>query len=342
MSKEEFQNPETLKDAKDSLERIQEFDPEALVQERRLGENDFSDAVEPARRIIDLFSQIPVDNLTLFPNAELTKIKKQADAIYNQFNSIMSFNMNDGDVVNRRDSEVAGLWKQVQPTFSELLPLVSFIAAKTVDIPAMEKNARATVQAISDETEALLDEIRRQKDDADAILEDVRKTAAERGVSEEAYQFSTQADDHKSDAVKAEKSVLIWAAAVGAYAASSIFLHKMPFFSPESAIDSIQLVVSKVLIFVVLAAILAIKIKILLSHRHNEVVNRHRQNALMTYRSLVSAGGASETRDIVLQQAASAIYQPQDTGYVRAREASNSSITEIIPRASVPISQSQS
>ena len=43
--------------------------------------------------------------------------------------------------------------------------------------------------------------------------------------------------------------------------------------------------------------------------------NRHRQNALLTYRALVAAAGEHETEDIVLAHAAVCIFAPQETGY---------------------------
>jgi hypothetical protein len=53
-------------------------------------------------------------------------------------------------------------------------------------------------------------------------------------------------------------------------------------------------------------------------HRHNAVVNKHRQNALLTYRALVEAGSEGGTRDIVLTHAASCIFAPQDTGFTKS------------------------
>lgn len=121
----------------------------------------------------------------------------------------------------------------------------------------------------------------------------------------------------------------------GCLCSLNTFLHKVPVISPSNAIESLQPIVSKVLIFGVVAYMLAMSVRSYLSHKHNEIVSRHRQNALKTHRSLVEAGGTHEARDIILQQAASAIYQLQDTGYVRAKETSSNTVTELIPRTSL-------
>lgn len=59
------------------------------------------------------------------------------------------------------------------------------------------------------------------------------------------------------------------------------------------------------------------------THKHNAVVNRHRQNALLTYRALVAAAGEKGTEDVVLAHAASCIFSPQDTGFSGARGEAN-------------------
>ncbi|WP_319826291.1 hypothetical protein [Thalassovita sp.] len=147
---------------------------------------------------------------------------------------------------------------------------------------------------------------------------------------------------HQKEAEVWRKRTGNWAIVLGLFAAATLFLHKCPWIKPENNLEAAQLIVSKVLLFGVVAYMLSLSAKNYLSHRHNEVVNRHRQNALMTYRSLVEAGSTQEARDIILQQAASAIYQQQDTGYVKTSERSNSTITELIPRTSLPLGNSGS
>ena len=65
-------------------------------------------------------------------------------------------------------------------------------------------------------------------------------------------------------------------------------------------------------------------------------MNRHRQNALLTYRSLVEASGESGTEDIVLAHAASCIFSPQETGFSTGKGESNSgskSVLELLTKS---------
>jgi hypothetical protein len=66
-----------------------------------------------------------------------------------------------------------------------------------------------------------------------------------------------------------------------------------------------------------------------LAHRHNAVVNHHRENALLTFNALVAAAADEDNRDIVLTHAASCIFAPQDTGYTRHTTSQGSAVQVI-------------
>jgi hypothetical protein len=70
------------------------------------------------------------------------------------------------------------------------------------------------------------------------------------------------------------------------------------------------------------------------THKHNVVVNRHRQNALLTYRSLVEASGEAGTENIVLAHAASCIFSPQETGFSNSKgeSAGSKSVLELLTK----------
>jgi hypothetical protein len=110
-----------------------------------------------------------------------------------------------------------------------------------------------------------------------------------------------------------------FAAALGGFAILSLFLHKIEWIKPASNGEMFQLITSKVLIFTVLGYMLIMAARNYTTHKHNAVVNRHRQNALLTYRALVTAAEETGTQDIVLAHAASCIFSPQDTGFSQGR-----------------------
>ena len=334
-----------LEEAKSSLGRIQSFQSEKLVQSGRLGESSFDAAVKPAQRVVSLFKQLPSESLDYFPDAELNVVKSQANSLHQIFDEILSFDVNEGDVRNRQAQYVDRLKEAYQGYFTRLYPLISYSMARTVNFGHLEQQGRAAVQEIRDQTDRLMHEMKGQKESADGILEDVRKTAAERGVSQEANYFKEEADAHKQESKNWRCWTVVMAVLVGLYGVSTLFLHKIPWITPENTNEIIQFAVGKVLVFFVLAYMLGICAKNFLSNRHNEIVNRHRQNALMTYKSLFDAGGTPEARDVILNHAASSVYRLHDTGYTKTGDnsgSSSSSVVEVLPRTSLPLNSSGS
>ena len=89
-----FQDEEVLAEARSSLRRVQQFEPEELEQRERLGsENCFSEAIGPARSLIGIFKQLPETTLDYLPNNELNLVKQQSDALFNIFAEIMNFSL---------------------------------------------------------------------------------------------------------------------------------------------------------------------------------------------------------------------------------------------------------
>lgn len=326
-----------LQQAESSLSRIQTFEAERLVRRDELGASfEFSAAVQPANRLIALFQKLSTATLDQFPDQQLSTVIQAADSVYNLLENISSFDPSSADAISTRQTLIENLRKQYQPAFTNMFPLIAYSVARTADFGAIADQGRAAVQSVEDRVAHLVDEITNKGQEASRVLEEVRKTAAERGVSQEAFHFSKAADEHGRLASDWEKTTKRWAAILGVFAFASVFFHRIPWIAPSNSIEASQYIVSKILIFGVLAYMLGLSAKNYLSHKHNEIVNRHRQNALMTYQSLANASADVGSRGIILQQAATAIYQLHDTGYVKSH-GNSSSIAEFLPRSSIPV-----
>lgn len=186
------------------------------------------------------------------------------------------------------------------------------------DFDAVEREARAAMQSAADQAAALTKELAAQKQEADKIVGDIRKVAAEQGLSQQAMYFQNESLEHEKEA-DSWRAATIWIAiGLAIYSALSVFLDKWTGLQTADAYSALQVAMSKVLVFAVMAYMLIVSARNFLSHKHNEIVNRHRQNALLTFNTLVSAAGNDEARDIVLTYAAACIFAPQETGFAKA------------------------
>lgn len=303
-----------IDEARTSLQRMQEFDAATLVQEAKLGTvKNFSKAVDPANRLIQLYRRLSERALEDLSETKLTEVRNRANSDFNQFKQILEF---DPDRTSAdRDNLVNQVVQAYGPTFDTLHPLVAYSLHRSADFQRLDSEARATLQGVSDRAKEITGDLEKTKKQAADILEEVRKTAAESGVSQQAVYFKDTAEAHDKDAEAWRDRVVKLAWLTGAFSFASLFLHRIPWLKPENGFEAAQIAVSKVLIFGVLSFLLYLAARNFLSHKHNAVVNRHRQQALLTYQALVNAAADSANRDIVLTHASACIFGPQPSGY---------------------------
>ena len=87
-----------LESTREALNRIQQFDAKTLSREDDLGKQmSFSEAVQPAEALIDIYKRIPITALDDFSDTQLNAISGQAKADYNVFKQILDFNAQDGN-----------------------------------------------------------------------------------------------------------------------------------------------------------------------------------------------------------------------------------------------------
>lgn len=326
-----------LENAKKSLERMQKFDVTTLPRIDVLGTGiNFAEAVEPAERLIDLYRQLPLEVLEQLPNSYLTTVQNQADNDFNLLDSILKFE--PGMPRAERDSRLDNLRKAYDPTFQSLHAFISYSVRKSTDFSKLEREARSLIQNVTDRANELQHELENRKKEADAVLQAVRKVAEEQGVSQQAIYFKNEADNHEKESTVWLKTTVWLTVGLTGYAAATLVLHKMPILAPTNLYETVQLAASKILIFVTISYFLILSAKNYVAHRHNSVINRHRQNALATYTALVKAAGDEATRDVVLAKAADCIFSAQSTGFAKTESADGGSLSlvNVAPGGSKP------
>lgn len=303
------------------LKRIQDFDVEELRQNDRLGrESDFSEAVAPAHRVVNVFRKFPIDAVDELTVQQRKDLQGWCKSIYNLFDEIKTIKLADGDFVSRRDELISQTSQANDIYLAKLQPLIAYAVARTVDFNSLTIEARKAVQAIRDENANLQHELEIISNESKQVLQQVKDAAAEQGVTQQAIYFKDEAEIHNKAAVKWLSASVVSIAVLLCYSTLSLFFPYIDLFTADDVVEAVQLTASKLLIFAVLTFAAVQCVKIYLSHKHNEVTNRHRQNALMTYTTLANAAGTAEAKDVVLQYAAGAIYSPTDSGYLKSED----------------------
>lgn len=327
-----------FEEATAALQRIQEFDAGSLARENELGTSlNFKDAIQPAQALIDLFSRLSLNALEDFPDNHLTVIRDQADANFNLFQQILKFSPQQQNPHEIRKSLINQLVSAYPTAFQHLHPYISYSLHRSADFQRLDMEARSTLQRIEDHASKISDGLVEHEVEAQRILDEIRKVAAEEGVTQQAAHFRDEAKAHEDEAAIWRSRTNKFAALLGTFAVLSLFLHKIPFFDPANTYDAVQLGISKGLIFAVIAYMLFHSARNFLNHKHNAILNKHRQNALMTHKALIEATGDSGVREAIMLQAASCIFSPQSTGYASTSGAPDSgspkSLVEILSKS---------
>ncbi len=309
----------TYEDTKTLLEQLHSYDINSLPRRDELGsELNFEEAVPSAKQVLNLYRNIPIDQIENVPESVLTTIESQAKATVDLLDSIGSFSASVGNAPAVRTDLIQKMTNRFNESFQNLYPIIAYLSTRQIDLGALETEAREKINAIETLAGDVEEELKQTTEDAKKALGEARKVAAEQGVSQQAQYFKEESDDHTTGAEDWLKYTIGTAVLLAVYAGATAFAHKIPYLAPQNTYETVQLAISKVLVFGVIAYMLILAAKTYTAHRHNAVVNKHRQNALLTYRALVEAGSEDGSRDIVLTHAASCIFSPQDTGFAKS------------------------
>jgi len=308
------------------LVSIESIETAKLGGRDRLGEEfNLEAAVPDIEKTVSVFRTIPRNKLDEIPDAYLDQIRQQCLKFMEFTQRVRDFSPSkqDNPAVIRLNllAEAKGMHVE---TFGALFQFSAFLGSLQKSASDSEENTRRALAEISKNAEELQAALSEKEREASAILQTVRNVAAEQGVSQQAYYFKNCADSHALEAKRWQNYTVLTAVGLGIYAFSTLIFSLQ--FNPSTQMQGIQISVSKALIFATIAYMLSLCAKTQLSHRHNEIVNRHRENALMTFNALTSAAGSDGNRDIILNHAASCIFSPQDSGFSKAAQTSQPAI----------------
>lgn len=311
------------------VSRLVELDTK-LLNRPELGQLSFAEAMPLFEKLIDLYRQINVDDLTSLSRSALTRIRESANADYAVVTQIEKFDIGQSNPKSARDNIIATIDSNYDRAFEQLRDSISFFQKKTMDFGALDRSLRAAIQGGQDAVAKAIGELTSSGAEAQSILENIRKAAAEQGVSQQAVYFKNQADLH-------EKQAAIWLTRVrnlvisfGLLALAAVVLVLLKVLVASDATAVAQLIAAKVLLFGTLAFAVSLSAKIYAAHAHNEVVNRHRQNSLATFKSLVDAASHASERDVVLSKAADSIFSPASTGFQKEDGGDSVSISSLV------------
>lgn len=301
-----------------ALAKLAEIKPQDLVREDVLGRDlSFATGVPYFTRNLRLFQDLAESNLDTVPHPQLNTLTSLAKQALEQFEQVKSFSLQKypNNPTGQRDTLITSIREAYDGYFNHIAPIIAYSVRKGTDFQRLEDEARQAVDAlkgvVADQEvarKAMLGEL-------EGTLEKVRRAAQEVGVAQHAIHFKQEAEEHRQASFN-------WLISTAVLASVTIILAGISFFYYlDRAViltvpQSIELALFKIVIFTVLFTATLWSSRNYRAHRHNFVINKHRQNALSTFETFAKAAGDDQTKAAVLLQATKSIFSTQSSGYV--------------------------
>lgn len=308
---------------------------EEIIREGFLGkELNFSEIRNPINDIINYIKKISVVDLTVIPFSNLTSLRDVLDTLHDLFKQIKNFKATTDNATNQRNYFIQNINNNLDQLIQYSIPVL-FVGNLFTDDTANEKEKLNT---ILQDFDSHRQQVENKSNEINAILESAKSAVGKVGVNVHATLFEKESIFHKNEANKWLKNVgvVIILIIIGGLAA----LKMMPSF--DNAAFIIQYSVTKIVVIATMFYALSICMKNYRAHKHNEIVNKHRQNALSTFETFVNSSAEQQTKDAVLLQATMSIFSNQQTGYSSSDNDGDmpSKVIEII-KSAAPVAKGQ-
>ena len=295
-----------------SFKSVLHTDLESVIARKRqqLGQKyDFQPAYGTLEQLQTLCQELAGYRYKDLPNKPTADLHNFVRSVEDVFEKIKAFEPNDNEQTSQTESRHTGLINAALNTYNNhfhlILPYLNYFRTKEFDVEATKKEHGATLRSVKDAEEQVKQ-----------ILTTVQDAAKETGVTQEATHFASQAKEH-SDAATIWRNVSVGCGgAILMFAGILVWQYWKPPSVPLSASHAIRQTIANGIVFSILYFALVFAGRNFRSHRHNYVVNKHRQNALSTFQTFVEATEDEQIKNAVLMRATESIFLGVPTGYL--------------------------
>jgi hypothetical protein len=263
--------------------------------------------------MLELCKQLSQRDLTRLTHPQLAAISGACDTLSRLIQQVRDFTLNQNTPGNVCKSIITGVSSAYDDVMNPLLLPLAFTATQATDYAKIEREAKGYHATMKAEAEKLEKFITEARTDAAKALAAVKEQAAEAGVSTNAQIFIGEAQKHENQASAWLKGTIVTASITLIVAIA--FLYTAFVYHPDGLSATIQYLVAKLLVLSILFFAVFWCSRQYRSQKHNETLNKHRANALMTFRAFVEGTADERVKDAILLQAAQAAFVARPTGF---------------------------
>ena len=286
----------------------------------------FSKAVEPMAKIVELHKQFPLEIIGDLPTGISGVRKIQRPETVFECSVLALRNILAAE---HKIDPTNALRSLADDCYRIFCPLIAYGEVRKMSTQigkikaSLSKESKAAIDAFQKAGNEQIDRITRSASEAEKCASDakvkIEKMIADISpeIQRQAQFFRDEANEHKSQAICWLIAIVSMLALLGSAGYWTI-QNPIDFGDNDNISLIAQAIFGRAIIFGALGSAIFMCARNYRSHRHNAVVNKHRENALKTYQAFLKEAEESKdpaTKAIVLNYAAKCIYAPQETGY---------------------------
>ncbi len=330
-TKEQFET--VLNQVNERLEKMLSYSIEELTREEELGTQfSFKEIEEDFVKIIDLFKRVKEVNLQEVPYSLLNAINAQINEAITYFDQVKTFDPTVNNAANTRTGLINNIQNKYDSYYTHSVPILSIGLLNSNDLSVERSKMNQLITELDKQREESELESESKLKELNDILESAKSAATQIGVSKHSKVFQAESEFHETESKKWLAYTTWLLVGIVVFAIGLAFLGRL--FKDNAEI--IQFTITKVVVLTALFYGLSITNRNYKAHKHNSIMNKHRQNALSTFETFTSAASADDqTKNAVLIETTHSIFSNQQTGYLKNEgdSDSNSKIIEIIKSA---------
>lgn len=191
--------------------------------------------------------------------------------------------------------------------FDKLVPILAHASPDSTDVIDLQKSTEQVTRHIKE----MSSKVDKYSDEAQVALAKIRGAAAEAGVSQHGTIFSDNADEHG----KLKNRWIVVSIIIAAVTIAIAILTMVDGHSYSNTGELISYLSGRLFLFGVLSYALVWSGRMYRAQAHNEIVNKHRQNALQTFDTFTAASSDKATKNAILTQATMCIFSHRPSGF---------------------------
>jgi len=302
----------------EKLERVTSLDVDQdLVRASNLGDRSFKASRALFEEVIEYCDELASFDWPALADPLVKRVADQVENVVTAFEQVRAYTieLSEGDR-DTRAQQVRAAYESLQ---SEAVPLLGYLSWHSVDVTTMRQELNRVLEEATSEANTAREQIEALKGEAERVVATIQEAAAEAGVA-------TQADTFRRAALRYEQSAKNWlyiTVGVGVLTGFAAVLAVTLWVRNGDVSDAavLQVLLAKAVLLAVGLFFTTSAARVYRSSSHLAAVNRHREDALRTFRAFVEgAGDDTDVKNKILLEAAHAAFGQTPTGLLGGNE----------------------